>query len=111
MYDRRFNLRDESWALAQALFGFAMVMLIMVGIAGTVYRVIAPDGWIVQAFNRGVASGLLTVGVVGLLAMLAWTKRGSTLYARRSTAVEMIVLGLAGVGALFLVQLGLNHLL
>ena len=107
----RFNLREETWALAQALFGFAMVTLIMIGITGTIYRVIAPDGWIVQAFNRGVASGLLVVGALGLVALLAWTKRGAALYARRSTAVEVFVLGLAGIGALFLIQLGLSHML
>ena len=45
----RFSMREESQALTQALVAFFVVMLIMIGIAGTVYRVIAPDGWLADA--------------------------------------------------------------
>ena len=68
----RFNMREESVALGQALVAFTVVMLIMIGIAGTVYRVIAPDGWIVSAFDRGLGNGLAALG-----RSLA-TRRGST---------------------------------
>ena len=38
MSSYRFNMRDDSVALGQALVAFMVVMLIMIGIAGTVYR-------------------------------------------------------------------------
>ena len=66
----RFNTREESQALVQALVAFVMVMLIMIGI------------------------------VAGML----WLKRGNTLFAKRNKVTEMIVMGFAGLGALFLAQ-------
>jgi len=107
----RFSVRDETVALGQALIAFAVVMLIMIGIAGTVYRMIAPDGWIAGAFNRGVISGLVAICAIGLLAGLLWFKRGTTAFAMRSNATEIVVMGFAGVGALFLLQGLLNNLL
>lgn len=98
----RFNMRDETQALAQALVAFGMVMLIMIGIAGTVYRVIAPDGWIVQAFERGLGNGLATLSVIALLAASLWLRGGKAVLAKRSKLIEMIVIGFAGAGALFL---------
>jgi protein-S-isoprenylcysteine O-methyltransferase Ste14 len=100
----RFNMREESVALGQALVAFTVVMLIMIGIAGTVYRVIAPDGWIVSAFDRGLGNGLAALGLVGLLAALLWMKGGGNAFAKRSTATEVVVAGFAGLGALFLLQ-------
>lgn len=107
----RFNMREETVALGQALVAFTVVMLIMIGIAGTVYRVIAPDGFIVEAFNRGLGNGLAAIGSIGLLAALLWLKRGATAFAKRSNATEIIVMGFAAVGALFLLQSVLNSML
>lgn len=107
----RFNMREETAALGQAVVAFAVVMLIMVGIAGTVYRLIEPDGWIASAFNRGLGNGLTAIGSVALLAALLWLKRGATAFARRSNATEIIVIGFAAVGALFLLQSVLNGML
>jgi hypothetical protein len=100
----RFNTREESQALVQALVAFVMVMLIMIGIAGTVYRVIAPDGWIAQAFNRSALSGVVALCSIGIVAGMLWLKRGNTLFAKRNKVTEMIVMGFAGLGALFLAQ-------
>lgn len=107
----RFSLREESQALTQALVAFFVVMLIMIGIAGTVYRVIAPDGWIVDAFSRGFVSGLLTLSALGLMAALLWLKRGNTVFAKRSRVAEMIVIGFAGAGALYLLQAMLGNMI
>ncbi|KPK07339.1 MAG: hypothetical protein AMJ64_06790 [Betaproteobacteria bacterium SG8_39] len=107
----RFNMREESVALGQALVAFTVVMLIMIGIAGTVYRVIAPDGWIVSAFDRGLGNGLAALGAIGLLAGLLWMKGGANAFAKRSTSTEVVVAGFAGLGVLFLLESVLNSLL
>jgi len=107
----RFSMREESQALTQALVAFFVVMLIMIGIAGTVYRVIAPDGWLADAFNRGFVSGLLSLTAIGLLFGLLWLKRGNTLFAKRSRVAEIIVMGFAGAGALYLLQAMLGNIL
>jgi len=107
----RFSMREESQALTQALVAFFVVMLIMIGIAGTVYRVIAPDGWLADAFSRGFVSGLLTLSALGLMAALLWLKRGNTVFAKRSRVAEMIVMGFAGAGALYLLQAMLGNMI
>jgi len=107
----RFNMREETAALGQAVVAFAVVMLIMIGIAGTVYRMIEPDGWIASAFNRGLGNGLAATGSIGLLAALLWLKRGATAFAKRSNATEIIIMGFAAVGALFLLQSVLTGML
>ncbi len=110
MSSYRFNIRDQSMALAQALVAFMVIMLIMAGIAGTVYRAIAPDGWIVSAFDRGLGNGLAALGAIALLVALLWMKGGRNAFAKRSTATEVVVMGFAGLGALFLLQSAFSSL-
>lgn len=100
----RFNVREESNALVQALIAFAMVMLIMIGIAGTVYRIIAPDGWIAQAFNRSALSGFAALCTIGVIAGMLWLKGSKSIFARRNKLTETVIAGFAGLGALFLLQ-------
>ena len=104
------KLRHETWALAQALVAFAMVMLVMLGIAGMIYRVIAPDGWIAQAFSRSLAAGLTTLCALAVIGALVWFG-GPSARNKHSTAFELVVMGLAGAGAIFLLQAGLNGML
>jgi hypothetical protein len=83
----------------------------MIGIAGTVYRVIAPDGWLAQAFNHGMLNGLVSLCAVGLLAGLLWMKRGNALIARRSKLVETVIVGFAVAGTVYLLQPILSNVL
>lgn len=100
----RFNAREESHALVQALVAFVMVMLIMIGIAGTVYRIIAPDGWIAQAFNRGALSGLAALSVLAIFSGMLWVKGTKSIFAKGNKLVETVIVGFAGLGVLFLLQ-------
>ena len=44
--------KEEIYALGQYLLGFVVVGLVLVGIGGTIYKVISPDGWVALAFGR-----------------------------------------------------------
>jgi len=105
-----FRLREESWALAHALIGFGMVILVMIGIAGTIYRVIAPHGWVVEAFNRSLTAGLTTLVVLSAIGAMLWFTNPKT-HGKRNTSIELIVMGIAGAGAIFLLQASLNGML
>lgn len=105
-----FKLRQESWALAQALVGFGVVILVMVGITGMIYRVIAPDGWVAQAFSRSLSAGLTSLVALGVIGALVWLS-GPTTRGRHSTSIELVVMGFAGAGVLFLLQAFLNSML
>ena len=43
----------------QALAGFAIAALVMIGVGGTVYKLIEPGGWFAQLFGRSLAGGNL----------------------------------------------------
>jgi len=43
--------------LAQVAAGFAISVLVMVGISGSIYKLIAPQGWVVQAFGHSFGLG------------------------------------------------------
>ena len=105
-----FKLREESWALTQALVGFGIVMLVMIGITGMIYRVIAPNGWIAESFGRSLSAGLTALVTLGVIGALVWNT-GPTQHGKHSTSIELVVLGIAAAGALFLLQAGLNSML
>lgn len=50
-------------------------LLVVTGVVGTIYNVVAPDGWISDAFHRSTPAGLALLGVVGVLGMFAWMSR------------------------------------
>ena len=97
------KLKHEVSSLAQAAFGFAVAALVITGIGGTIYKVIAPDGWISQAFGKSLSAGVATLGSLVLIVGLAWFSRGSARY--RSTLSDVIVYGFAVAGLLYLVRL------
>lgn len=105
-----FKLREQSWALAHALIGFGVVILVMIGIAGTIYRLIAPDGWVAEAFNRSLSAGLTTLVVLGVIGAMFWFSSPKT-QGKRNTSIELVVMGIAGAGAIFLLQASLNGML
>src|SRR2546422_8909195 len=49
--------KEEIYALGQYLLGFVVVGLVLVGIGGTIYKVISPDGWVASAFGRSLSAG------------------------------------------------------
>ena len=58
--------------IAHAGLGMLLLMLVVTGVAGTIYKVMAPDGWIAGTFGRSTSAGLAALGSVTLLAGLAW---------------------------------------
>lgn len=97
------KLKQEAYSLAQAALGFAIAALVLTGIGGTIYKVIAPDGWISQAFGKSLSAGVATLGSLLLIVGLAWFSRGSPRY--RSTASDLLVYGFALAGFFYLAAL------
>jgi len=49
-----------------------IVGLVLVGIGGTIYKVISPDGWVARAFGRSLSAGPASLGSLIMIAGLAW---------------------------------------
>jgi hypothetical protein len=99
------RLKQEAFALAQACAGFVLVGLVLTGIGGTIYKVIAPDGWVAQAFGRSLSAGVATLGSLIMIFGLAWFSRGWNSPSHRNRFSDLLVYSFAGAGLLYLAQL------
>ena len=77
-------------------------MLVVTGVAGTVYKVMAPNGWIADAFQRSPTAGLALIGTLGLLGLFAWVARGSV--RRRNRHASLFVYAFAAAGLMYLAR-------
>ena len=99
------RLKQEVFALAQAGIGFVLVALVLTGIGGTIYKVIAPDGWVAQAFGRSFSAGVATLGSLVMIFGLAWFSRGWSSPRHRNRFSDFLVYSFAAAGLLYLMQL------
>ena len=75
--------------------------LVVTGMGGTIYNVLAPSGWIADAFHRSTPVGLATIGVIGLLLSFAWVARGTMI---RGRTAQVVTFAFAGVGLVYLAR-------
>jgi hypothetical protein len=101
-------VKQELQTAGQVVFGFAVVALVMLGIGGTIYKVISPEGWIAQAFGRSASAGAAALGSLMLIAGLAWFSRGWSSPRYRNRFSELLVYTLAAAGIVYLAQLWLK---
>ena len=102
------TVKHEINTAAQVLVGFAIVVLVMLGIGGTIYKVISPDGWIASAFGRSLSAGAAALGSLLLIAGLAWFSRGWSSPRSRNRFSDLLVYTFAAAGIVYLMQLWLK---
>ena len=89
--------------MLQTLYGFAISVLVFVGVGCTIYKVVTPDGWVASAFGRSVTAGFAMLGSVLALAALALLSRSAP---RGHNALsEFLVFGFGMAGLVFLGRL------
>jgi hypothetical protein len=97
------DLRHEAAGAVQTGAGFAITALVMTGIAGTIYKVIAPGGWIAQAFGHSVKAGFsVLVGVTVLLAFFYFSRTWTPSQKHRNLTANLVVSVFALAGLLYL---------
>jgi hypothetical protein len=90
--------------LAQTLFGFGLSACVLVGIGGSIYKLIAPEGWFVQAFGYSFGLGAaLCASILGAAAVV-WVLPG-WMPSQRARIADAVVYGFAAAGLLFLGQM------
>jgi len=99
------SVKQDIVSAGQVILGFAMVVLVMLGIGGTIYKVIAPDGWVAQAFGRSLSAGTAALGSLLLIVALAWFSRGWRSPRARNRFVELFVYTFAAAGVVYLAQI------
>jgi len=90
--------------LAQTLAGFAISACVLVGIGGSIYKLIAPEGWFVQAFGHSFGLGAALLAALLGAAAVVWALPG-WLPSQRARIADVVVYGFASAGILYLGQL------
>ena len=93
-------LKHDLHSVAQA----GLLVLVLAGIGGTIYKVLAPEGWIAAAFGRSLSAGAAALGSCALIAGLAWFSRSWGEVSRRTLVSELMVYGFAAAGLFYLAQ-------
>lgn len=99
------DVKHEIYTVGQVVVGFMVVALVILGIGGTIYKVISPDGWVSQAFGRSLSAGTAALGSLLLIAGLAWFSRGWTSPRTRNRYSDLMVYTFAAAGMFYLAQL------
>jgi hypothetical protein len=90
--------------LAQTAAGFAISACVLIGIGGTIYRLIAPEGWFVQAFGYSMGLGAALVAALLGAAAVVWALPG-WMPSQRARIADAVVYGFAAAGLIYLGQL------
>jgi len=90
--------------LAQALAGFAISALVLIGIGGSIYKLIAPEGWFVQAFGHSFGLGAALLAALLGAAAVVWALPG-WMPSQRARTADAVVYGFAAAGLLYVGQL------
>ena len=97
--------KHEFQSFGQIALVAAVVGLVLVGIGGTIYKVISPDGWVAQAFGRSLSAGVAALGSLLMIAGLAWFSRGWASPRPRNRFPELLIVTFAAAGLLYIAQL------
>ena len=99
------DLKHETAAAAQTGAGLIVGVLVLTGIAGTVYKVIAPGGWVAQAFGHSAKAGFSVLLAIALLLGFAYFSRTWTPSQRhRNFTANLVVALFALAGAIYLAR-------
>jgi hypothetical protein len=99
------RVKHELSAAVQTILGLLIVVLVLLGIGGTIYKVISPEGWVAQAFGRSVSAGAVALGSLIMIAALAWFSRGWSSPLQSNRYPELFVYGFAAAGLLYIAKL------
>lgn len=89
---------------AQTLFGFAISALVLIGISGSIYKLVAPEGWVVLAFGHSFGLGAALLAALLGAAALVWALPG-WMPSQRARVADVVVYGFAAAGLLYLGKL------
>lgn len=97
--------KHESTNFAQTLWGFALVVMVVFGICGTIYKLLAPSGWIAGLMGRGFSGGVAAIGLMIVFGVVGWVARSWTSTREQAGMANLVVYVFAAAGVLYSFQL------
>jgi len=99
------KLKQETSAAVQGLIGFTILALVPLGVGGTIYKAISPDGWVTQMFGQSISAGAAVLGALGIVIGLAWFSRVYSSPRRRNRHAGLFVYVFSAAGFIYALQL------
>jgi hypothetical protein len=95
---------SDSEVFFKGIAGFAIAAMVMLGVGGTVYNLVAPGGWLAQIFGRSFAGGLAAILALFIVGGCACVVSYWVSAATRNRHSGLFVYGFATAGVLYAVQ-------
>lgn len=97
------KFREASSAM-QALLGLAVLALVPLGVAGTIYKAISPSGWVAQMFGQSISAGTAVLGSLALVLGMAWFAREYTSPRGRNRNASLFIYFFGAAGFIYALQ-------
>ena len=101
---RAMQLQHAS-ATLQSLVGLVILALVPLGVGGTIYKAISPNGWVTQMFGQSISAGAAVLGALGVVIGLAWFSRVYSSPRRRNRHAGLFVYVFSATGFLYALQI------
>jgi len=98
------KLKQEASAALQTLLGGLVLALVPIGVAGSIYKAISPNGWVSQAFGQSISAGTAVLGSLAIVLGMAWFSRVYGSPRRRNRHAELFVYFFGAAGFIYAVQ-------
>lgn len=95
------RFRQDSNSLIQTLWGFCLTVLVVLGIGGTLYKLLAPSGWIANYLGSSFSGGAVTIGLLLLFGALGYLVRAATSTRQQSSIADVVVYAFAFAGLVY----------
>lgn len=96
---------SDTGAFFQAIVGFAVAALVMLGVGGTVYHLVAPGGWLALIFGRSLAGGLAAVLAFLIIGLCGWLVRSWISVGARNRHSDLFVYGFVVAGGFYAIEM------
>ena len=102
---RGFRHQGDLGASLRELAAFLVAVLVMLGVGGTAFYLLAPGGWLAQLFDRNLAGGVAAVFAFIMIGLSAWLVSGALSVTGGHRFTDVVVYLFAGAGLLYVVAM------
>ncbi len=96
--------KQDTGTLVQAVWGFGLVVMVVIGICGTIYKLLSPSGWIAGLLGSGYSGGVAAGGLMVIFGVIGWISRSFTSVRQQSGSADLVVYVFAAAGLLYAFQ-------
>ena len=98
------KFKQDTSTFGQTLWGLGLVIMVVLGIGGTIYKLIAPNGWIAKLLGTSFSGAAVALGLLLMFSALGWLLRASTTTRQQAGVADVIVYAFAAAGLLYAFQ-------